>query len=103
MLGGQLANGNASTGPSSIAATPGPKDMDVAVDIPSIDEQLNIIKRQIMASLEDGAVGYAVSASWISRVFARSSEKEDHEPYEKDVLEGDVGPLDNSSILLSGK
>jgi ubiquitin carboxyl-terminal hydrolase 4/11/15 len=71
-----------------------------AEEVPSIDEQVDIIMTEVATSQpEDGAVGYIVSSAWISRVLARSSQKDHHGPFEKDVLEGDVGPLDNSSIL----
>jgi ubiquitin carboxyl-terminal hydrolase 4/11/15 len=96
-------SGAASTDPSSVSETLQDQDMedvtDVA-DVPSIDEQVDIIMREMAVQLEDNMVGYVVSSAWISRVLARSSQKDDHGPYDKDVLEGEVGPIDNTSVLL---
>lgn len=92
----------ASTNPSSVSATPADEEMAdaAAEELPSIDEQVEIIMREVTNELpEHGDVGYIVASAWISRVLARSSAKDDHGPFEKDILEGDVGPLDNSSIL----
>jgi hypothetical protein len=100
------SSGAASTNPSSVSATPGDQEMeDVAPEeLPSIDEQVETIMRELTGELpEEGDVGYIVASAWISRVLARSSAKEDHGPFKKEVLEGDVGPLDNSSILARRK
>jgi ubiquitin carboxyl-terminal hydrolase 4/11/15 len=91
-------SGAVSTGPSSVSGAD--QEMEDAGELPSIDEQVNIIQREMIVQLEDGMTGYVVATSWINRVLARSSEKDDHGPFEKDILEGDVGPIDNSSILL---
>lgn len=93
-------NGNseaASTKASSVSAD---QEMEDAVEIPSIDEQVNIIMQEMSVQLEDGMIGYVVASAWINRVLARSSKKDDHGPFEKDVLEGEVGPIDNTSIVL---
>jgi ubiquitin carboxyl-terminal hydrolase 4/11/15 len=95
-------SGAASTDPSSVSETPQDQDMEDVADTPSVDEQVDTIMREMSVQLEDNMVGYVVSSAWISRVLARSSQKDDHGPYAKDVLEGDVGPIDNSSVLIFG-
>ena len=100
MLSGSGNSGSASTLPSSVSETPADEEMDDAEDIPSIDEQVLTILEEMGKDIEDGAKGYLVATAWINRVLARSSQKDDHGPFSKDVLEGDVGPIDNSPILL---
>lgn len=85
-----------STDPSSTSTTGTDKDL------PSIDQQVATIMQHASVDMKDGDIGYAISVSWLNRVLARSSDRESHGPYEKDALEGDVGPIDNSSILLRG-
>ncbi|KIW02119.1 hypothetical protein, variant [Verruconis gallopava] len=97
-------NGNSaatSTDPSSISETPGDQEMGDAAEVPSIDDQVMTIMQEMAGQPEDGDVGYLVAVAWINRVLARSSQKDDHGPYDKETLEGDVGPIDNSSILPS--
>ncbi|QDS75201.1 hypothetical protein FKW77_008825 [Venturia effusa] len=75
-----------------------------AKDLPSIDEQVKIIMEKMTASQadrRDGDIGYAVSMAWLNRVLARSSSSQDHGPFDKSVLEGEIGPIDNTDILPS--
>ncbi|KAE9973495.1 hypothetical protein EG328_004395 [Venturia inaequalis] len=77
---------------------------DPAKDLPSIDDQVKIIMEQMAASqadTRDQDIGFAVSVSWLNRVLARCSSSKDHGPFDKSVLEGEIGPIDNSDILLS--
>ncbi|TID15352.1 putative ubiquitin carboxyl-terminal hydrolase 12 [Venturia nashicola] len=81
------------------AQTDGP-----AKDLPSIDDQVQTIMEQMAASqadTRDGDIGFAVSMAWLNRVLARCSASKDHGPFDKSVLEGEIGPIDNSDILLS--
>lgn len=77
-----------------------------AEDLPSIDDQVQIIMEQMAASqvdTRDGDIGFAVSMAWLNRVLARCSSSKDHGPFDKSVLEGEIGPIDNSDILLSSE
>lgn len=77
-----------------------------AKELPSIDDQVKTIMEQMAASQadpRDGNIGYAVSMAWLNRVLARSSSSKDHGPYDKSVLEGEIGHIDNSDILLSSE
>lgn len=79
---------------------------DPAKDLPSIDDQVKIIMEQMAASqadTRDQDIGFAVSVSWLNRVLARCSSSKDHGPFDKSVLEGEIGPIDNSDILLSSE
>jgi hypothetical protein len=91
-------SGSTSTAPSSVPEADEEME-DAQEEVPSIDEQVNIIMREMSVQLEDGMVGYAVASRWINRILARSSVKNDHGPFDKDILEGEVGPIDNSSIF----
>jgi ubiquitin carboxyl-terminal hydrolase 4/11 len=81
---------------------PSTVEMQDTPSLPSIDKQVQMVMEQVAIPSKDGDVGYVIANSWLGRVLARSSDKDSHGPYEKDALEGDIGPLDNSSILLRG-
>lgn len=71
--------------------------------LPSFDEQVQRIKQIIQDTpIEVGAKGYLVSARWILRVKARTSEGL-VESHDKSLLEGEVGPVDNSDIADNGR
>ena len=93
------ASGSASTDPSSVSETPADQEMDDVAEAPPIDEQVDQIMAELRAMPEDGQVGYVMASAWLNRVLARSKDKDTHGPYDKEVLEGDIGPIDNSSIL----
>jgi len=74
-----------------------------AKDLPSLDEQVRKITEITNTSEQkDGAKGYAVAISWLNRVVSRTTEKL-HEGFPKELREGDIGPVDNSSIVANGK
>lgn len=86
---------------SSLAVSNGDID-DHNAGKPSVDEQVQIVFRELMKDLQDGQMGFVVSTAWLQRVLARSSEAKNHGPYDKSVLEGDIGPVDNSHTLPEG-
>lgn len=76
-------------------------DADRAAHRPSYDEQYELAMPLVSAKNEkEGDVGYIVSNRWLERVLIRTSNPPDG--VDKTAAEGEVGPVDNAAILLSG-
>lgn len=74
-----------------------------AKDLPSLGEQVRKITEITNTSEQkDGEKGYAVAMSWLHRVVSRT-ETGLHEGFAKELREGEIGPVDNSSIVANGK
>jgi len=74
-----------------------------AEDLPSLDEQVRKITEITNTSEQkDGQKGYAIAINWLNRVVSRTTERM-HEGFPKELREGDIGPVDNSSIVANGK
>ena len=69
-------------------------------DIPSIDEQVATVMGLMSETPTENAKGYIVSANWLKRVLARSSNAPAREHVDKTDAEGEVGPVDNSDLVL---
>ncbi|KAJ5083903.1 hypothetical protein NUU61_008482 [Penicillium alfredii] len=67
-------------------------------DIPSIDEQVAQVTAAMNQPLQDGDKGYVISMAWLKKVLVRSSSHADQ--VEKEFLESDLGPMDNTDIVL---
>ncbi|KAL5361086.1 hypothetical protein BJX96DRAFT_151378 [Aspergillus floccosus] len=67
-------------------------------EIPSYDDQVAQVTRHMMLPLQEGQKGYVVSMSWLKRVLSRSSTHATQG--DKTATEGDVGPVDNSDLVL---
>ncbi|KAF1987953.1 UCH-domain-containing protein [Aulographum hederae CBS 113979] len=83
------------TVPSHANISPG---REPAGGIPSLDEQYAQVFKLCIPNPEEGDWGYAISWKWLQRVTARTSERNNHE-FDKSALEGDIGPIDNSSLV----
>ncbi|KAK8161608.1 hypothetical protein IWX90DRAFT_488144 [Phyllosticta citrichinensis] len=90
---------NTSTTATSDAAQSPPASKDQSAASKSIDEQVGQIWALHQKELQEGQKGYIVSMWWLSRVLARSSNKEQFSGFDKSRLEGEVGPIDNDDIL----
>ena len=79
------------------------KPPEVAESPPLLDDQV----RQVMAlhaqEYNDSQKLYIISNTWLERVFARTSEGQSGGTFKKGALEGDIGPVDNSDIVMPGK
>lgn len=96
---------NASTQTNSTRSSGVPKGSNnsggAPPQIPSIDDQVIKVLHLMLTPLEEGQKGYAVTSSWLNQVLARSSQRDEKDPkYDKIDVEGDVGPVDNSDIVL---
>ncbi|OAX77831.1 hypothetical protein ACJ72_07866 [Emergomyces africanus] len=70
-------------------------------DRPPIDEQVAAVTRLLMLPVKDQQKGYVVSANWLGRVLSRSSTGgPQREKADKTASEGDIGPVDNSDLVL---
>lgn len=109
-------SGNANNDPDSVYPTPssmstynsssatkeGAKIHDFASDakLPPIDEQVQQVLDLAQKFPEDKQKGYVLSYNWLNRVLARSSKERVLKPIDKKFAEGDIGPVDNSDIIL---
>lgn len=67
-------------------------------DIPSIDDQVAQVTLAMAQPLQEKQKGFLLSMSWMKRVLSRSSTHGDKA--EKAATEGEIGPVDNSDIVL---
>ncbi|KUL90716.1 hypothetical protein ZTR_00004 [Talaromyces verruculosus] len=91
-----------STYNSSSAKKEGAKIHDAASDaeLPPIDEQVQQVLELAQKFPEDKQKGYVLSYNWLNRVLARSSKERVLKPIDKKFAEGEIGPVDNSDIVL---
>jgi ubiquitin carboxyl-terminal hydrolase 4/11 len=85
-----------STCATSIEYEPPPS----ATAVLTIDEQVTKVTELTLRPLQDKQKGYVVSAKWLSRVLARSSVRPGGETFDKSATEGEIGPVDNSDLVL---
>lgn len=70
-------------------------------ETPSIDEQVMRVMELAQKFPEDKQKGYVLSYNWLNRVFARRSTQEPgSKPVDKKFAEGEIGPVDNSDLVL---
>ncbi|PWY89598.1 UCH-domain-containing protein [Aspergillus sclerotioniger CBS 115572] len=69
-----------------------------SADRPSYDDQVAQVTRFMMQPMKEKQKGYVVSTSWLKRVYSRSATHA--EKADKTAMEGDIGPVDNSDIVL---
>ncbi|OJJ47293.1 hypothetical protein ASPZODRAFT_64832, partial [Penicilliopsis zonata CBS 506.65] len=67
-------------------------------DLPSIDDQVAHVTRFMMMPLQEKQKGYVISSAWLRRVLSRSSTHA--ETGDKTATEGEIGPVDNSDLVL---
>lgn len=71
-----------------------------SAEIPPIDEQVAKVSLLARKPLQDKEKGYVVSARWLNRVRARSSVVTEAIKTDKAATEGEIGPVDNSDLVL---
>ncbi|KAJ9639520.1 hypothetical protein H2199_006555 [Coniosporium tulheliwenetii] len=71
----------------------------VMTQVPSIDEQISLVQPLLTESLQEGQRGFIVSARWLARVMARSTEGQRSNEYSKEASEGEIGPIDSSDLV----
>ncbi|GLA69742.1 CSN-associated deubiquitinating enzyme Ubp12 [Aspergillus tubingensis] len=69
-----------------------------SADRPSYDDQVAQVTQFMMQPMKEKQKGYVVSNSWLKRVYSRSATHADKA--DKTAMEGDIGPVDNSDIVL---
>ena len=72
-------------------------------DVPPIDDQIAKITELSMRLLTEGDKGYVVSCRWVERVKSRASERHRGGIRKTEDAVGEVGPVDNSDIILQGE
>ena len=86
------------TKPTSSTATS--VSTSYAKDLPSIDEQIELVTEIASQPLQNGQRGFLVSMTWLARVRARSSKAQSIGNVEKAAMEGEIGPVDNTNLPL---
>ena len=71
--------------------------------LPSLDNQVRSVMGLHAKEYEDNQRLYIISNKWLVRVLARTSEGRASGSYEKDALDGEIGPVDNGSIIAGSK
>ena len=69
---------------------------------PSFEEQVTRIQAMLNVPVEDGSKVFIVAAKWFHRVMARTADA-DQKVFDPEMLEGEVGNIDNSSLVAPGK
>lgn len=69
---------------------------------PSLDDQVRQIKEIADKPGKAGDKGYVIAQAWLDRVFSRTSDGL-HGGFAKELREGEIGPVDNSSVVANGK
>ncbi|MCJ1414649.1 CSN-associated deubiquitinating enzyme Ubp12 [Xylographa parallela] len=77
-----------------------PKQINPRGPLPSIDDQISKVTTLIEQELQDGQRGYVVSMKWLERVTARGSQPQMGAKQIKALMEGEIGPVDNSGMNL---
>lgn len=79
-------------------------DIDDDDTVPLLDVQVELVRAQAFESPQiEGMPGYAISMAWLARVISRSKYNVEMGPFDKSSLEGEIGPVDNSTILGTGE
>lgn len=70
--------------------------------LPSIDIQIQQVMDFVQRPIAEFQKGYLVSSKWLNRVLARSNDKTylANKTIAKDATEGEIGPIDNSDLVL---
>ena len=69
---------------------------------PSIEEQVTHIQNLLNTPVEDGSKGFIVASRWFNRVVART-EGANQKDFDADMLQGEIGKVDNSSVVAPGR
>lgn len=71
--------------------------------VPNIDEQVSTITQITnKTGVKENTKYFVVAASWLTRVVSRTTQGQ-HEGHDKEFREGEIGPIDNSSIVRNGE
>lgn len=104
------SNQGSTTSVTSVGGSPSSAVLDTlerkpgpSIPFPSLDEQVSQVTKLNMQALEEGAEGYVISQRWLIRVLARTSDGIAQIDFDKSALEGDIGPVDNSDLIIPGK
>jgi len=69
---------------------------------PSIEEQVTHIQSLLNTPIQDGSKGFVVASRWFNRVVART-EGANQKDFDADLLQGEIGKVDNSSVIAPGR
>jgi ubiquitin carboxyl-terminal hydrolase 4/11/15 len=69
---------------------------------PTIEDQVTHIQSLLNTPVEDGSKGFIVASRWFNRVVART-EGADQKNFDADMSQGEIGKVDNSSVVAPGR
>jgi len=96
------SSSHGSSGTALPSSTPTEVDSDDVVISP--DDQIQLVTeeiQQLKSNETEGFAGYLVAMSWLQRVIAHSKFDKEMGPLPKSAYDGDIGPVDNESIIDS--
>ena len=70
-------------------------------DLPTIEDQIQQVMSLVNRDwMQEGLKGYVVACKWLCRVLSRGSDVAQSEKYGKEAKQGEIGPVDNTSVWL---
>lgn len=89
--------------PNSNTITPKPSGSVSSVakeSMPSINDQIAQVSKLAQQPPQDGQKGYIISKEWLARVIARGTQTHMSGKVSKDLMEGEIGPVDNTGLNM---
>lgn len=74
--------------------------MESRSTLPPIDDQIAQVMRLAQGPLRDKQKGYIISLKWLNRVTARGTQVQKSGKQTKEVMEGEIGPVDNAGLNM---
>jgi len=68
---------------------------------PSIDDQIAQVSKLAQHPLQEGQKGYIISKEWLTRVMARGTQTHMSGKVSKELMEGEIGPVDNTGLSMN--
>jgi ubiquitin carboxyl-terminal hydrolase 4/11/15 len=68
--------------------------------LPPIDDQIAQVSKLAQSPLKNGEKGYIISKEWLARVQARGTQTHNGAKLPKELMEGEIGPVDNTGLNM---
>lgn len=91
----ELSSGQGNASPSSQST--------LRHEVLSVDEQIAKLTELSLQPLKEGDRGFVVSSRWVNGIKLKGSEKGEPGPCDSAALAADLGPVDNSDLVLKGQ
>lgn len=67
---------------------------------PSIDDQIAQVLKLAQDPVQEGQKGYIITKEWLTRVMARGTQTHKNGKVSKELMEGEIGPVDNTGLNM---